>query len=612
MTAAMLLIALLGSIAALADDPVELPCENLGPPLVVKPLSFEVVTQGPGEDFMAWARYETSERHAAVGVSIATGKTTWLDTTEYGRTHVFLARGADGALYIYTGNPGRFLRYDAESGELKDLGTPGSPASYWIGHCMDPQGNWYIGTYPATHVVRCDTRTGEVYTLGTFGDDNRQKYALSVAVSDDGIVYAPVGLHHRELWSCDPKTGEKRQILPAEMTAEQGSPTVWTGVDGRVYGKSGDTQFVCHPDRIEETTPGPRRYDATRLQAGTETVARLDEDGNLVLKDAQGQTRSVPTDYAGRPVTLFSVACEHGGKLWGGGLFPGLLWSLDPQTGAMTNHGMIAAGAIQIYDIISGPEGLWIATYMGCHLDLYDPAKPIEKDVNPMRIAQSVPGQERPNQWERGPDGKLYFGTTPAKGRLGGALVQVDPETRKWQQFPCPLTDLSITHLASIPETGEILACCSVGGGSSAIPSQTEGGIFLWGTAKAEMTWSGKPVPGTRTYWRAVRLRDGRVFGIADAKYYLFDPVKRELLATGDLPAKGFAFPTLNDGPVGPRGRVYGIGGGLVFAFDPETNAVVIVGQHPSLGKAHGFLVTEDETLYYGSGADLWRCELPK
>ena len=72
------------------------------PPLVVKPLSFEVVTQGPGEDFMAWARYETSERHAAVGVSIATGKTTCLDTTEYGRTHVFLARGADGALYIYT------------------------------------------------------------------------------------------------------------------------------------------------------------------------------------------------------------------------------------------------------------------------------------------------------------------------------------------------------------------------------------------------------------------------------------------------------------------------------------------------------------------------------
>ncbi len=82
--------------------------------------------------------------------------------------------------------------------------------------------------------------------------------------------------------------------------------------------------------------------------------------------------------------------------------------------------------------------------------------------------------------------------------------------------------------------------------------------------------------------------------------------------ATGDLPAKGFAFPTLNDGPVGPRGRVYGIGGGLVFAFDPEMNAVVVVGQHPSLGKAHGFLVTEDETLYYGSGADLWRCELPK
>lgn len=610
MTLLMLALPLLVLSAVSADTEAELPCENLGTPLVVKPLSFDVVTPGVDGDFIAWARYETSDRHAAVGVSVHTGRTIWLDTTKYGRTHVFMTRGLDGALYIYTGSPGHFLRYDALADELKDLGAPASPASYWTGQCMDSRGWWYIGTYPATHVVRCDTRTGEVQGLGALATDNRQKYCLSVAVGDDGMVYGAVGLHHRELWSLDPKTGEKRQILPPEMTEDQGAPTVWIGADGRAYGKSGATEFVCHPDRIEPATPGARRVDADRLKAGPETVVRLDETGRLILRDPMGTTRSLATDYAGRPVTLYSVACEHDGKLWGGGLFPGLMWSLDLQSGEVQDHGMVAAGAFQIYDIIPGAGGLWVASYMGCHIDLYDPSRPVEKGANPFRVAQSVPGQERPNQWERGPDGKLYFGTTPAKGRLGGALVQVDPETREWRQWPCPLEDLSITHLVSIPETGEILVCCSVGGGSSAIPTKSEGALYLWDPVKAEMTWSGNPVPGTRTYWRAVRLRDGRVFGVTGAQYYLLDPVKRAVLATGDLPVKACVFPTLSDFPVGESGRVYGIGDGLVFAFDPTSNEVQVVGRHPSLARAHGFLVTQDETLYYGSGPDLWRCKL--
>ncbi len=401
------------------------------------------------------------------------------------------------------------------------------------------------------------------------------------------------------------------QVLPPDLTQAQGAPDVWTATDGLVYGRAGSTEFLCHPDRIEAGKTAPRRLDPTRLQAGAETVIGLDDEGRLTLADAAGKKRTVPTTYGGRPVSIYSIACEYAGKIWGGGLFPGLLWSLDPATGAMVNHGMVAHGAIQIYDIIAGDEGLYLASYMGCHIDLYDPAKPREAGRNPVRIAASVPGQERPNQWECGPDGKLYFGTTPAKGRLGGALVQVDPQTRTWRQWPCPLADLSLTYLTAIPETGELLACASVAGGSSAIPLAEEGAIFLWDPARGEMTWSGKPVPGSRTYGRAVRLRDGRVFGLAGPKYYLFDPLRRQCLATADLPVQTVAFPSLSDTPIGPRGLVYGIGQGILFAFDPTGNAVKVVGSHPCFAKAQGFLVTADGTLYVGSGAELWRCRLP-
>lgn len=606
------LLALGVAAAALAAPEADLPCEKLGTPLVARDLALEAVTKGADGQYTVWGRYETAERNAAVGLPLAGGEAVWVDTTKYGRGHVFMTTGADGNLYLYTGTPGHFLRYDVTKGELTDLGSPAQPASYWMGQYRDPQGRWYIGTFPGVHVVCCDTRTGETKAWGPLAEDQRQQYVIRVAVSDQGMIYAAVGLHHRELWVVDPASGAKRQLLPAEMTQAQGAPDVWTAADGQVYGRSEGKEFRCHPDRLEFGPTAPARPDPERLKAGADTVLGLNPDGQLRLRDATGAERTVPTQYAGRPVTIFSVGCEYQGKLWGGGLFPGLLWSFDPATGKLQNHGMMAAGAIQIYDLIGGDEGLYLASYMGCHLDLYRPDQPRRQGENPFRIAGSVPGQERPNQWERGPDGKLYFGTTPAKGRLGGALVQVDPATRKWRQWPCPLPNLSLTHLAAIPETGELLVCCSIGGGSSAIPTEQEAAVYLWDPVQEKMTWSGKPVPGTRSYWRAVRLRDGRVFGVTGDQYYVFDPVKRLTLATGPLPVKALAFPTLNDEPVGEQGLVYGIGEGAVFAFDPAANAVRIVGRHPSLTRAHGFLVTGEGVLYYGSGADLWRCVLPR
>lgn len=596
---------------AIAAEDAVLPCEKLGPPLVARDLAIEAVTQSPEGGYVAWGRFVTADRTAAVGLPLDGGEPIWVETRSFGRGSFTLGRGADGNLYLYSGSPGHFLRYEVATGTLADLGAPASPANYWMGHCLDRQGRMLVGTYPGTAIACCDTRTGKVSSLGPVATDARQKYVTRVAADDSGLVYAAVGLHHRELWSVDPTSGAKRQILPADLTEAQGAPDVWTGTDGHVYGKTGDREFRCHPDRIEVTAVAERRQDATRLQAGPDRVLGVDEAGQLRLEDAAGAVRSVATPYAGRPVSLYSVACERGGRLWGGGLFPGLLWSYDLASGQMTNHGMVPHGAIQIYDIVSGEAGLYIASYMGCHIDRFDPDQPRKVHENPFRIAASVTGQERPNQWECGPDGKLYFGTTPAKGRLGGALVQVDPATRAWRQWPCPIPDLSLTYLAAIPETGELLACTSVAGGSSAIPLAEEAAIYLWDPAKAVMTWSGKPVPGTRTYGRALRLRDGRVFGLAEGQFYLLDPVRRAVLATGPMPASRCAFPMLNDAPVGPRGLVYGVGDGAVFAFDPTDNTVRRVGRHPSLDAAHGFLVTAPGVLYYGSGADLWRCPLP-
>ena len=64
---------------------------------------------------------------ALVGVRIDTGETRWVDVTRYGQSHVRFMKGVDGNIYIYTGNPSHFLKYDITRREVTDLGVPASP-----------------------------------------------------------------------------------------------------------------------------------------------------------------------------------------------------------------------------------------------------------------------------------------------------------------------------------------------------------------------------------------------------------------------------------------------------------------------------------------------------
>lgn len=601
-------------VASLPQPEAQLPCQALGEPVKIGALGVNVVTPHPAGYHIAWCAYESVDKMGLLGVRTDTGKTTWQDLSGFGRSHILLTTGADGSLCIYAGNPAHFLRCDVVTGEIRDLGVPASPASYWVGGSMaaGPDGTVYAGSYPRTFLVACDTRTWTARSLGRVSDDDRERYVLSVAVSDDNMVYCGVGLHHRELWCVNPATGHRKQILPPQMTEAQGSPAVWKAVNGRVYGSCGTAKFACTPDAIELVQETPARLVVDVRQAGDDTVMGIDSEGRLALKNRQsGEISCVQTDHKPRLIGIYSVGCERNGVLYGGTVFPGYVYSCELATGRLTDLGELAPGAIQIYDTISLPQGLFMASYMGCKLDLYNPDAPVEAGKNPRRITGSIPGQERPLQWELAPDGNLYTGTIPAKGRLGGALVRVNPENLAVKVWPNLEPELSITYLASVPETGELYGCASVAGGSSAIPTRQHACTFLWNPTTEAVVWQGEPLPGERAYGRAVRAANGLIYGLGTGRFYVFDPVKREVVTTGDLPVQRVHFPELNDKPVGPAGLIYGLGDDALFALDPRDNTCRVVGRHPALSAAHGFLVTEDGTLYFGSGATLWKCPVP-
>jgi hypothetical protein len=68
----------------------------------------------------------------------------------------------------------------------------------------------------------------------------------------------------------------------------------------------------------------------------------------------------------------------------------------------------------------------------------------------------------------------------------------------------------------------------------------------------------------------------------------------------------------LHDEPVGEKGIVFGLGDDAVFAIDPADHSARIVARHESIARAHGFYITGEGDLYYGSGATLMRCRLAR
>jgi len=590
----------------------ELQFERIGMPCVIKQLGMQFVAPDGKGGNIAWGDFESPEQRAIIGVNIETGETTWVNVGKFGFTHIAMTLGADGRIYVYTGKPAHFLAYDMATGELEDLGVPAEPANYFGSGQMGPDGKtFYIGSYPGTHLVSVNTETGEIAHLAKIADDPLENYVWpTVAVSDDGVVYCPVGLHHKELWSYDLASGEKRQILPPEMTKQQGGPGVWLGTDGRVYGKAGNVRFLCRPDGIDIEAEIAEISYARRppTTAAGRAVQFIDKDGRLVMKDAHGEPIFVQTDYEGQPQMVYSVSAERDGKIWGGALFPSNSFSYDPATGDLVDHGQIVKGGCQVYDTLSLPQGLLMSSYPAACMDLYYPDRPLGDD-NPFHFPR-VGYQERPVQFAPGPDGHIYCGTVPVKGRLGGALVRLNLDDLTQESWRNIVRNQSIMYCVGVPETGEMLCASSIQGGTSAQPTETEAVVVHWDCAGEEVVHSLQPVPGTKTYGRLVRAETGIVYGLAGAQYFAYDPVKRETLMVGDLPGERPRFPGLNDKPVGPDGLIYGIADGALFAIDPADHSVRVVAQHESLVRAHGFMVTDAGVLYYGSGPWLWTCEL--
>jgi outer membrane protein assembly factor BamB len=610
-----LLFALVLAIDSTVHAAPSVEIEDLGQPVWVRDLEMHCVTRNAAGVLEAWGRYETNDKFAMVGVRLDDGKLTWVDVSHLGlppnARHIWMISAADGNLYAFTAKPGRFLKYDVTTRTLHDLGVPSQSASYCQGYAVGPDGKFYIGTYPDTELVQCDPATGKVKNLGRLATDEQLKYVPHPVVSDDNVVYCPVGLHHGELWAFDPRTGERRQILPKSMLKEQGSPEVWRGEDGRVYGKWVGEKFLCTPTSIVVGKTSPTKARSNPLAVGDTIVGDIDAEGRLKLTH-NGRTSHIQTDYAGAPRSIYSVSCDREGRIYGGTIAPANTFCFDPATKKFTDFGQISGGGVQVYDTLNHPRGLFISSYMNASVDFFDPSRPVKKGKNPQRVV-TLDDQERPAQEVIGPDGMLYTGTVPSKGRLGDALLRVNVNDLSYKVWKDIIANQSIHRLVSVPATGEVLGATSINGGSSAIPIERKACIFLWDCKQEKVVFTAQPLSKTMNYGAVVRAKNGIVYGVEGRggnRYYAFDPVSRKTLFAGVLPVKTVYYPELVDEPFGPQGLIYGLGDDAIFAIDPADHSARIIARDAGLKDIQGFHVAQDGMLYFGSGSHLKRCRL--
>lgn len=587
--------------------------ENLGRPIRLS-LPIEFVTTDAQNRSIAWGSLVDDERRALQGVRLDNGELVTVDLWKYGKsnTNLFFKRD-ENTIYIYSGNPGQFFKYEVAQNKLTPLGEP-SQASYWMNTSgtIAPDGKIYVGTYPKNGVSVLDPATGVVEHFNVV-DDPQQSYVINPAAADDGTIYLPVGLNRAELYSYNPKTKEKKQILPASMRKSTGGTAkIWTGTDGQVYGQLGGENFLAQPDKIVLGQTKEERPKTKPALYNGKLVRDIDGDGRLVLIDqANNQPSYVQTKFTSRTITLFSIGDELNGKIYGSSLKPGHVFAFDTKTGKTEQLGLLTGGRIQVYDFLAHNGGLFMSSYTGSYYDYYDPSQP-RSENNPRRIGRAGMQQERPIQLVLGPDGQIYSPNMPVKGQLGGALTRIDPKTYALKSWRNLVPKQSLMAAAPVPETGELFLTSSIAGGSSAIPTEKEAVIALWNPKTEQVTYTAKPISGATSYNKATRARNGIIYGFAKNQYFAFDPVKRQTVFTGQLPSASLGV-LLADEPVGDAGLIYGVNreDGSIFSIDPANHNLKVLTKDKSLVRTHAIYISRDGYLYYTDGASLMRCKLP-
>ncbi len=577
----------------------------------------------------------------------------WTIPTGIGSWGIIQAR--DGNLYMGSYNEGKLMGFNPRTKTWIDV-PQASPEfrkqNFIITDLVEaPDGNIYYGTFPAAHLVRYNPREQTVTDLGQVADE---KYLRWLAVTPKGIVLCGVGPRHARVIAYDPQTKAFRTITPEnDQTAGAFSRPLASSryvvegqhsPGGKVLVYDPTTLKLLHRYTVPLRNNGSGNQsiftladkDNVLFQEDDQTLKKLnlgsgarttvfkspgtaannrwyfDKSGNLLgllvqsyvyLDRAKAQVTHEPIPLSHPAQNILWLNTSPDGTIYGGPPFGQNLFSFQPKTNLLTSYDQVIDRTGEIYYGIPYKDKVYTMSYAEAGLAVFDPHKawnPGEKAAsNPRAIVYFDQLQYRPvGGIHLGPGNKMYIGTQPDYGLVGGALSVFDPETEKLEIYRNLIPDEEIAAIATDDRYVYGEADSEGGGGSKPVAEGVH--FFVWDPQSRKLVFD-QILPGAGSF-RSIAAVRGHAYFVTGGQMMDYDSTTRVLSPVPHLDGLGAVPP--ESLKAAKDGTLFGIFGKQLGRFDPKTRHLQLFPETAGYATS-GLTLGTDGTVYFGSYTDM-------
>ncbi|MBN1293588.1 MAG: hypothetical protein JXB48_17240 [Candidatus Latescibacteria bacterium] len=510
-----------------------------------------------------------------------------------------------GRLYVGAAYAGHLLCYNPEKELFEDLGAINpNNASFPCAIIEDEDGIIWIGSYGTADLTSYNTATGEFTRHGRMDEVDMYNYPI---VNTDGYICNKIMMTRPHLVVFDPKTGKKDTVGPI---AEKNKDTfnLVQGPHNRVYIQSSLGNYRIEGFDAIPVDTIPPNIVPDRPQSGisfTFADAAQQLYRKLEVKTADGEIRTFDLDYKAAGTDIFCFHKGPDGNIYGSSILPLHLFRYSPSTGDMTDMGECSAAAGEAYSMATLDGSIYISSYPGARVSVYDPARPYSygtgEENNPRELDRIDDISYRPRSTLAGPLGRVWLASVPDYGLWGGPLSCYDPQTGEKKAYYRIAGDGSCYTMAYLEKQKLIAVGTSIYGGSGTKPKVDQAVLFLWDYEAEEKVWEGTLDRPVSTFNALCTGRDGRLYGTATGDngpvIFVFDPDSRSFVSFVELPQGHPLDLSLQNGP---DGALYGFTSSCFYRLDPRKLTIKeIVFQEESFDIA-GPIVGKD--VYFGKG----------
>lgn len=566
---------------------------------------------------------------------------------------------SDGSVYVGTDANGALYRYIPGEEDIHHLGQV-MPGQTWVWDVVAGRdGEVFGATFPSCLVFRYHPDDG-FSDVGGGPIVPEEKYARALAYHEESDRLFVGIATHAHLFELDPRTGEKRELLADRLQGkawvyamhlfgdrllvqvQEGNEVIVLDVntreveavlddvgtqfvasepspyDGKIYYFAG-TRIRSYDSadgevEIIPNSPGATVWKLHWMELDDpdypgHTLVGLTQRGWLVrYHPLSGRFERVGGELPGEPVPIHSIHTGPDGRIYTGGYLSGGFGIYDPEKDLSEHSRSIS----QIEYMANFGTDIYLGLYPRGRLYVFDSTRPWEGDSNPRQVGTLHDyNQTRPVALLAAEDlNKVFIGTIPDYGHIGGVFATFDRETGSLDVVPNFIDEQAIVSLARTKE-GLIVGSTTISAGGGVNPTKTDSVLFLYDPIEGKKVFEVAPVSDAWIVSGLVVTPDGLVWGMADGHLFIFDSEQRKVVHTEHV------LPIDHSKRMGlsrdaymvyhPNGSIYGTAGSRLFRIDPATREfTVLIERHANL-----LALDHEGNIYFRDRTNLWQFTPP-